>query len=44
LRCKFSGLHLLGIRYTGFQQIDPSVDVAADFSEEYEAAEAMKGG
>ena len=41
---KFSGLHLLAIMYTGFRQIDPSVDVGADFSREFEAAGAMAKG
>ena len=34
----FSGLHLLAIMYTAFQQIDPSVNVGADFRTEYELA------
>jgi len=38
---KFSGLHLLSMMYTAFRQIDPSIDVGADFSKEYEMAEAM---
>lgn len=35
---KFSGLHLLAIMYTGFQQFDPTADVGADFKAEYEMA------
>jgi hypothetical protein len=34
----FSGLHLLAIMYTAFQQIDPSANVGADFQTEYELA------
>ena len=38
---QFSGLQLLSYMYTAFQQIDPSVDMGADFAKEY--AIAMKG-
>ena len=35
---KFSGLHLLAIMYTAFRQIDPTMDIGADFGAEYTAA------
>jgi tetratricopeptide (TPR) repeat protein len=43
---EFTGLQLLCTMYTGFQMIDPAVDVGADLSKEYQAALAMfeKGG
>ena len=41
---KFSGLHLLAIMYTGFKQMDPTVDPGVDFSAEYAAAMAMGKG
>lgn len=37
----FSGLHLLAIMYAAFRQIDPTLDSGADFSREYEAAQAF---
>ena len=39
---KFSGLHLLAIMYTAFQQIDPTMDTGADFAAEYKAAVQMQ--
>lgn len=39
----FSGLHLVSIMYTGFKQIDPTMDAGIDFQREYEAALAMRG-
>lgn len=39
---KFSGLHLLAIMYTAFQQIDPTMDSGADFAAEYKAAVEMQ--
>ncbi len=39
---KFSGLHLLAIMYTAFQQIDPTMDTGADFGAEYQAALEMQ--
>lgn len=36
----YSGLHLLAIMYTAFRQIDPAIDVGADFLREYELARA----
>lgn len=41
---QFSGLHLLALMYTAFQQIDPTVDAGVDFSKEYAAAKAMGKG
>ena len=35
---KFSGLHLLAIMFTAFRQIDPTMDMGADFTAEYQAA------
>ena len=40
---KFSGLHLLAIMYTAFQQIDPTMDTGVDFAAEYKAAMEMQG-
>jgi hypothetical protein len=40
----FSGLHLLAIMYTAFGQMDPSLDSGIDFSKEYQAAMALRGG
>ena len=40
---KYSGLHLLAIMYTAFQQIDPSIDVGVDLSKEYRMAAGMRG-
>ena len=37
----FSGLHLVAIMYTAFQQIAPGTDVGIDFSREYEAAKEL---
>jgi len=37
----FSGLHLLAIMYTAFQQIDPTMETGADFDAEYRAALEM---
>ncbi len=34
----YSGLHLLAIMYAAFQQIDPKIDIGADFLREYEMA------
>jgi len=39
---KFSGLHLLAIMFTAFRQIDPTMETAADFVAEYEAALKMR--
>jgi hypothetical protein len=39
---KFSGLHLLAIMYTAFQQIDPTMETGADFAAEYKAAVEMQ--
>lgn len=39
---EFSGLHLLAIMYTAFQQIDPNLDIGADFKKEYELALKMQ--
>jgi len=41
---KFSGLHLLAIMYTAFQQIDPTADVGADFKTEYKMAMQLDDG
>lgn len=35
---EYTGLQLLSYMYFGFQIIDPSVDIGADFSDEYQAA------
>ena len=35
---KFSGLHLLAIMYAAFQEIDPALDVGANFKTEYQMA------
>ena len=35
---EFTGLQLLCYMYTGFQFIDPSADIGADLSEEYQTA------
>jgi tetratricopeptide (TPR) repeat protein len=40
----FSGLHLVAIMYTAFQQIAPGTDVGIDFSREYEAAKELSSG
>lgn len=37
----FSGLRLLSYMYVGFQILDPSVDIGADLSEEYQMARKM---
>ena len=37
----FSGLHLVAMMYTAFQQIAPGTDVGIDFSREYEAAKEL---
>ncbi len=34
----YSGLHLLAIMYAAFRQIDPAIDIGADFLREYEIA------
>jgi len=34
----YSGMHLLAIMYAAFRQIDPAIDVGADFLREYEIA------
>lgn len=34
----YCGLHLLAILYAAFRQIDPAIDIGADFLREYEAA------
>jgi tetratricopeptide (TPR) repeat protein len=39
---KFSGIHLLAIMYSGFQQMDPTLDAGVDFKAEYAAAQAMR--
>jgi tetratricopeptide (TPR) repeat protein len=41
---EFTGLQLLSYMYVGFQIIDPSVDVGADLSDEYQAALSMFKG
>ncbi|MFW6116234.1 MAG: tetratricopeptide repeat protein [bacterium] len=41
---EFTGLQLLCYMYVGFQLIDPSVDVGADLSDEYQAALSMFEG
>ena len=41
---EFTGLQLLCYMYVGFQIIDPSVDVGADLSDEYQAALTMFEG
>lgn len=38
---EYTGLQLLSYMYVGFQIIDPSVDIGADFSDEYQAALKM---
>jgi len=38
---EYTGLQLLSYMYVGFQIIDPSVDVGADLSDEYQAALKM---
>ncbi len=38
----YSGLHLLAIMYTAFRQIDPTIDIGADFLREYEMAQAAR--
>jgi hypothetical protein len=35
----YSGLHLLAILYAAFRQIDPTIDIGADFLREYEMAQ-----
>lgn len=35
---EFSGLQLLAIMYAAFQRVDPTADLGADFSKEYEIA------
>lgn len=37
---RYSGLHLLAIMYAAFRQIDPAIDIGADFLREYELARA----
>jgi Flp pilus assembly protein TadD len=44
LNGKYSGLNLLCIEYVGFKQIDPSVDLGFDLTQEYAAATAMHKG
>jgi tetratricopeptide (TPR) repeat protein len=41
---EFTGLQLLSYMYVGFQIVNPSVDIGADFSEEYQAALDMFRG
>jgi len=41
---EFTGLQLLCYMYVGFQIVDPSVDVGADLSDEYQAALSMFEG
>jgi len=41
---EFSGLHLLAIMYAAFQQIDPTLDVGADFKAEYQHALKLQAG
>lgn len=36
----YSGLNLLAIMYAAFRQIDPAIDIGADFLREYELAQA----
>lgn len=40
----YSGLHLLAIMYAAFRQIDPAIDIGADFLREYETALASVRG
>ena len=40
---QFSGLHLVAIMYTGFQLIDPSLDVGFDLRREFDAAKSLLG-
>lgn len=39
----YCGLHLLAILYAAFREIDPTIDIGADFLREYEAARAVTG-
>ena len=41
---EFTGLQLLSYMYVGFQIVNPSVDLGADLSDEYEAALSMFEG
>ena len=41
LQGEFSGLHLLSLMYTAFQQFKPGQDVGIDFSNEYQLAQGM---
>lgn len=41
---KYSALHLLTGMYTGFQQLDPSLDTGLDFASELEMARSMHKG
>lgn len=41
---KYSALHLLAGMYTGFQELDPSLDTGLDFASELEMARAMHKG
>ncbi|RSK38990.1 tetratricopeptide repeat protein [Hymenobacter perfusus] len=41
---KYSALHLLTGMYTGFRQLDPSLDTGLDFGKELEMARAMHKG
>ncbi len=40
---QYSGLHLVAIMYTGFQVLDPSIDVGFDLRREYVAAKSLLG-
>ena len=40
---RYSGLHLVCIEYVGFKQLDPSVDIGFDLSNEYQMAMGMHG-
>ena len=40
----FSGLHLLCLKYVGFQILDPTIDVGIDLSAEYQAALEIHSG
>lgn len=38
---RYCGLQLLAIMYAAFRQIDPAIDIGADFLREYETARAL---
>lgn len=39
----FSGLHLVCLMYAAFKSIAPEMDIGFDLSEEYVAAQALRG-